>query len=91
MYLNSETKKEIFAAHSVTKTAANTGSPESQIALFTTRINALTGHLQSNKKDHSTRRGLLMLVGKRKKMLGYLQKNDIARYRSILAELNLRK
>ncbi len=91
MYLNSEKKKEIFAASGFTKTAADTGSPESQIALFTHRIVALTGHLQTNKKDHSTRRGLLMLVGKRKKLLSYLQQNDIARYRAILANLNLRK
>jgi small subunit ribosomal protein S15 len=91
MYLNSEKKKEIFAAHGIQKKVTDTGSPESQVALFTTRINALTAHLNTNKKDHSTRRGLLMLVGKRKKLLSYLQKNDITRYRAILADLNLRK
>ena len=91
MYLNSEKKKEIFAGNGLKKEAADTGSPEAQIALFTYRINSLTDHLKENKKDHSTRRGLLMLVGKRKKMLGYLQKNNIARYRAILADLNLRK
>jgi small subunit ribosomal protein S15 len=91
MYLNSETKKEIFAAKGHQKKATDTGSAESQIALFTHRINALTAHLNTNKKDHSTRRGLLMLVGKRKKLLSYLQRNDITRYRAILADLNLRK
>ena len=91
MYLNSEKKKEVFAASGFQKTATDTGSPESQVALFTFRINALTSHLQTNKKDHSTRRGLLKLVGKRKKLLDYLQQNDIARYRAILADLNLRK
>ena len=91
MYLNSEKKKEVFAANGLKKEAVDTGSPEAQIALFTFRINHLTDHLKENKKDHSTRRGLLKLVGKRKKMLSYLHKNDIARYRSILVELNLRK
>lgn len=91
MYLNSEKKKEIFASKGLKKEAVDTGSPEAQIALFTYRINSLTDHLKENKKDHSTRRGLLMLVGKRKKMLSYLQKNNITRYRAILAELNLRK
>ncbi len=91
MYLNSEKKKEIFSKHGFTKAAKDTGSPESQIALFTHRINHLTGHLKSNKKDFSTQQGLLKLVGKRKKLLNYLHNNDISRYRAIVAELELRK
>ena len=77
MYLNSEKKKEVFAANGFKKSATDTGSAESQVALFTLRINALTEHLKQNKKDHSTRRGLLMLVGKRKKMLGHLSHHPI--------------
>jgi len=69
----------------------DTGSPESQVALFTHRINHLTVHLKGQKKDFSTQQGLLKLVGQRKKLLNYLQKTDIKRYRSILAELELRK
>lgn len=91
MYISSEKKKEIFASKGIKKDALDTGSAESQIALFTVRINHLTEHLKINRKDHSTRTGLLKLVGKRKKLLGYLQKNDIVRYRAIIAELNLRK
>ncbi|MFM8347936.1 MAG: 30S ribosomal protein S15 [Bacteroidota bacterium] len=91
MYLNSESKKDIFSKHGFAKTAKDTGSPESQIALFTHRINHLTGHLKSNKKDYSTQQGLLRLVGKRKKLLNYLHSNDISRYRAIVAELELRK
>jgi len=91
MYPNSEKKKELFSKHGFAKNAKDTGSPESQIALFTHRINHLTGHLKSNKKDFSTQQGLLKLVGKRKKLLNYLHDNDISRYRSIVAELELRK
>ena len=91
MYLNSENKKEIFASKGFKKDATDTGSAESQVALFTHRINHLTEHLKSNKKDHSSRTGLLKLVGKRKKLLGYLHDNDISRYRAILSDLKLRK
>jgi small subunit ribosomal protein S15 len=91
MYLTSEKKSELFANHGRLKSNNDTGSPESQIALFSFRINHLTEHLKSNKKDHSTRRGLLKLVGKRRSLLDYLFKNDIERYRAIIAELNLRK
>jgi small subunit ribosomal protein S15 len=91
MYLTSEKKKELFSKHGFAKVAKDTGSPESQIALFTHRINHLTEHLKSNKKDHSTQQGLLKLVGKRKKLLNYLYDNDIKRYRSVVAELELRK
>jgi small subunit ribosomal protein S15 len=91
MYLNTVKKQELFTKHSFTKGATDTGSPESQIALFTYRINHLTGHLKTNKKDHSTEQGLVKLVGKRKRLLNYLQNTNITRYRAILAELDLRK
>ena len=91
MYLNTETKQEIFKSKGFKKETTDTGSPEAQIALFTHRINHLTEHLKDNKKDHSSRTGLLKLVGKRKKLLSYLFKNDISRYRAIIADLNLRK
>ena len=68
-----------------------TGSPEVQIAILTYRINTLTEHLKSNKKDHHSRRGLLKMVGHRRNLLGYLQNNDIARYRAIDEKLGLRK
>lgn len=73
------------------KDAADTGSPEVQIALLTDRINHLTEHLKGHKKDHHSRRGLLMLVGKRRRFLDYLADNDIERYRSLIAELGLRR
>lgn len=91
MYLNATKKQEIFAKSGFSKQKEDTGSPESQIALFTYRINELTGHLKTNKKDFSTQQGLLKLVGKRKKLLNYLQRTNIGRYRAILADLDLRK
>ena len=91
MYLEKEKKAEIFEKFSFTSSAENTGSPESQIALFTHRINHLTEHLKVNKKDSSTRRGLIQLVGKRRKLLNYLQKKDILRYREIIKKLGIRK
>lgn len=91
MYLTKEKKQELFENHGRLKSKADTGSPESQIALFTHRINHLTSHLKSNKKDFSTRLGLLKLVGKRRRLLNYLQKVDIERYRAIIKELNIRK
>lgn len=91
MYLTAEVKKELFKKHGSLKSDKDTGSPESQIALFTHRINHLTNHLKQNKKDFSTQQGLMKLVGKRKKLLNYLQQNNIERYRAILAELELRK
>lgn len=69
----------------------DTGSPEVQIAVLTKRINDLTEHLRTNKKDHHSRRGLLKMVGKRKNLLAYLQKTDIERYRAVIAKLGLRK
>ena len=89
MYLSSEKKKEIFAQYG--KSETNTGLSESQIALYTFRINYLNGHLKKNRKDFGTQRALLRLVGKRKSLLKYLKNNDIERYRSIIKELGLRK
>jgi len=91
MPLTAELKKELFKKHSPKKTEKDTGSPESQIAMFTKRINEMTEHLKEHKKDHATQQGLMKLVGKRKKLLNYLQRTDITRYRSIIAELDLRK
>ena len=81
MYLDSEKKKEIFEKYG--KSASNTGSAESQIALFTYRISHLTEHLKKNHKDFATERSLKMLVGKRRRLLDYLVRVDIERYRAI--------
>ncbi|HRD52133.1 MAG TPA: 30S ribosomal protein S15 [Flavobacteriales bacterium] len=89
MYLTSEAKKAIFTEHG--GNAKNTGAAESQIALFTKRIDHLTGHMKSNKKDHGTEKALLDLVGKRKQILNYLRTHDIERYRAIIGKLGLRK
>ncbi|MBN2011054.1 30S ribosomal protein S15 [candidate division KSB1 bacterium] len=89
MALTKEAKLDIFKAHG--KSEKDTGSPESQIALFTTRIKQLTEHLKVHSKDHHTRRGLLRLVGKRRQLLDYLYKKDIERYRSIIQELGIRR
>jgi small subunit ribosomal protein S15 len=91
MYLDSEKKKEIFGTYGASNT--DTGSPEAQIALFSIRISHLTEHLKSNHKDYSTERALKKLVGKRRKMLDYLMRKDINRYRAIIAhkELGIRK
>ena len=69
----------------------DTGSPEVQVALLTERINHLTDHLRTHKKDHHSRRGLLMMVGKRRRLLGYLRDQDVERYRSLIARLGLRR
>ncbi len=89
MYLTSEKKTEIFTKHG--KSDTDTGSPEGQIALFTYRINHLTGHLKKNRKDFNTERSLVALVGKRRSLLDYLIKKDITRYRAIIKELGIRK
>jgi len=89
MHLSTEQKQEIFAAHGAS--ASDTGTPEGQIALFTQRINHLTEHLKSNRKDFGSEKALVDLVGKRKKLLAYLKEKDILRYRAILEKLNLRK
>jgi small subunit ribosomal protein S15 len=89
MNITTEEKKEIFTKFG--KGETDTGSPEAQIALFTERINRLTDHLKMHKKDHSTRLGLLKLVGKRRRLLNYVMKNDIEGYRTLIAELGIRK
>ena len=88
-YLNSDKKKEIFAKYG--KSNEDSGSAESQIAMFTYRIEHLTKHMKSNKKDFSTQRALIGLVGKRRRLLNYLKNNDIERYRTIIKELGIRK
>ena len=89
MLLTTESKKEIFKKYG--KADVNTGSSEAQIAMFTERINHLTEHLKVKKKDFSTQRSLIMLVGKRRSLLDYLQKTEISRYRAIISELGIRK
>jgi small subunit ribosomal protein S15 len=89
MYLTVERKKELFAQYG--KSATDTGSPESQVALYSERITHLTEHLKNNKKDFSTQMALLKLVGKRRRMLDYLKDIEIERYRNIIKSLNLRK
>lgn len=73
------------------KDAQDTGTPEVQIALLTARINELTEHLREHTKDHHSRRGLLKLVGQRRRLLNYLQRHDLERYRALVKELGLRK
>ena len=87
--MTKETKNQIIAEYATHE--GDTGSPEVQIALLTTRINELTEHLKVHKKDHHSRRGLLKMVGHRRNLLAYLIKNDIERYRSIIKRLNIRK
>lgn len=89
MYLTSEVKKDIFKKHGGSD--KNTGSAESQVALFTHRIDHLTNHLKSNKKDFGTQRALLNLVGKRRALLDYLKNTDITRYRAVIKVLDIRK
>jgi len=89
MPLQKEKKQEVITVHK--KHDSDTGSPEVQIALLTERINQLTGHLKVNKKDHASRRGLLMMVGRRRRLLDYLIKRHAARYRAIVEKLDLRK
>ena len=87
--LTQEKKQEIIKEHAVHD--GDTGSPEVQIAVLTARIQYLTDHLKEHKKDHHSRRGLLKMVGHRRRLLSYLYKTDIDRYRSIITKLNLRK
>lgn len=89
MYLTSEIKKNIFKNHG--KSEKNTGLSESQIALFSHRIDHLTEHLKSNKKDFGTQKALINLVGKRRSLLDYLKNTDITRYRAVVKTLDLRK
>lgn len=89
MPLTKERKQEIIQKYG--KTEKDSGIPEVQIALLTERINELTGHLATNKFDHHSRRGLMLMVGKRRRLLDYLIDNNIERYRKIINELNIRK
>ncbi len=89
MTLTSEDKREIVDRFG--KAPEDTGSPQVQIALMTRRINELTEHLRTHKHDHHSRRGLLMLVGRRRRFLNYLQKSDLEGYRRLVRELGLRK
>ena len=86
---DTETKNKIIAEYATTE--GDTGSPEVQIALLSHRIAHLTDHLKTHKHDHHSRRGLLLLVGQRRRLLNYLQKTEIARYRSIVERLGLRR
>ena len=89
MVLNPETKKEIidrFKLHD-----KDTGSPEVQVAILSNRISYLTDHFKTHKKDHHSRRGLLKLVGQRRRLLNYLKKRDVTRYQQLIKELGLRK
>jgi len=87
--LDTAVKKEIIAGNATNE--GDTGSPEVQVALLTRRINDLTEHLKVHKHDHHSRRGLLLLVGRRRRLLKYLQNNDIERYRALIQKLGLRR
>ena len=89
MYLDSAKKQEIFSTYG--QSATDTGSCESQVALFSYRINHLTEHMKANHKDHATNRALVHLVGQRRRLLAYLKKKDIERYRALIKALGLRK
>ena len=89
MALPAEVKKAIIDEYATKP--GDTGSPEVQVAMLTQRIKDLTEHLKSHKHDHHSRRGLLLLVGQRRRLLGYLQNVDIARYRSLIERLGLRR
>jgi small subunit ribosomal protein S15 len=89
MYLDSEKKKEIFGNYG--KSNTHTGSPESQVALFSYRISHLTVHMKANRKHNSTERALTRLVGKRRALLNYIKRKDIQRYRDLISKLGLRK
>ena len=89
MSLTVDAKREIVQKHG--KSETDTGSPEVQIALLSARISHLTEHLREHKGDHHSRRGLLMLVGQRRRLLNYLQRKDLDRYRALIAELGLRR
>jgi small subunit ribosomal protein S15 len=89
MSVNAEAKTKIVSEYKIHD--KDTGSPEVQIAILTTRINELTEHLKTHKKDHSSRRGLLKMVGKRNNLLKYLTQQDRARYQRVISRLGLRK
>lgn len=85
----SKTKQQIIQEHAITK--GDTGSADVQCALLTDRINSLTAHFAEHKKDHASRRGLLMMVGRRRRLLDYLKATDVARYEALIKKLGLRK
>jgi small subunit ribosomal protein S15 len=87
--LTSDKKQELIGKYG--RSDGDTGSAEVQVALLTERINDLTEHLRTHRKDHHSRRGLLMLVGKRRRLLRYLQRSDLDRYREVVADLGLRR
>lgn len=89
MALSTEQKKSILAEYGLHET--DTGSPEAQIAMLTSRVNTLTEHLKFHKHDHHTRRGLLLLVGRRRALLKYLADNNVNRYRDLISRLGLRR
>lgn len=89
MAVESDTKARLAAEHGLHGT--DTGSPEVQVAIFTERINQLTEHLKTHKKDHHSRRGLLLLVGKRRRLLNYLTRSDVSRYRALIQKLGIRR
>ena len=89
MAVESELKARLAAEHGLHGT--DTGSPEVQVAIFSERIRGLTEHLRTHKKDHHSRRGLLVLVGKRRRLLNYLNRSDVERYRSLIAKLGIRR
>ncbi len=90
MYWNSEIKSELIARYSPRHDPKDTGSPEAQIGLLTYRIQEISNHLKENPKDFSAQRGLFRLVGQRKRLLSYLKRKDIARYRAITSALGIR-
>jgi small subunit ribosomal protein S15 len=87
--LDTDKKQELIGKFG--RSDGDTGSAEVQVALLTERINELTEHLRTHRKDHHSRRGLLMMVGKRRRLLGYLERSDLDRYRAVVAELGLRR
>lgn len=89
MSLDTATKKQILTEYATVE--GDTGSPEVQVAMLTRRINDLTGHLKTHKHDHHSRRGLLLLVGRRRRLLNYLYRTDITRYRQLIERLGLRR
>jgi small subunit ribosomal protein S15 len=87
--VDSEVKGRLVVEHRLHDT--DTGSPEVQVAVFSERIRQLTEHLKTHKKDHHSRRGLLLLVGKRRRLLNYLSRNDVERYRTLISKLGIRR
>jgi small subunit ribosomal protein S15 len=89
MTLTKDAKQQIIQAHALT--SGDTGSADVQVAVLTTRIAELTEHLKAHKQDHASRRGLLKMVGRRRRLLEYLKREDIERYRALIAKLGLRR